>query len=286
MARVTEAVLKAGVGHLATSSDTGVDLTKNGQNGFLVDYNSVHSNAAYVKRNIIPVLLEAPRGFSDLPDSEVWIATLKNLVELHAQTIEGLTSTLTAEYVENAVGGGGEMQEDIANVTRERSVPVFGFPEKYGRVINKFFEGWILNLLMDPETKVPRVVNLADNVPADLLPDYVSMTMIFIEPDPTHARVNNAWLVTNMMPKTGGENIGRRDLTAPGESVLHSIEFTGLTQVGTTVDAVAQSILDTMSLSGVNPNNRAAFVEKLTADLEAVDNGFAELVERASTPAA
>ena len=144
----------------------------------------------------------------------------------------------------------------------------------------------MLNLLMDPETKVPRVVNLAENVPADLLPDYVSMTMIFIEPDPTHTRVNNAWLVTNMMPKTGGENIGRRDLTAPGESVLHSIEFTGLTQVGTTVDAVAQSILDTMSLSGVNPNNRAAFVDKITADLDAVDNGFAELVERASSPAA
>jgi len=283
MARVTNTILESGRAHGAGSNAPLVDLTKGGQNGFLADYQSIVSNAAYVKRNMIPILLEAPRGFSDLPDSGAWIATLKSLVELQAVTIEGLTSTLTAEFAENAVSGGGEFQEDIANVTRERSVPVFTWPEKYGRAVNKFLDGWILNLLMDPETKVPRVVNLADTPPTDLLPDYVGMTMLFIEPDPTHTKVVGAWLCTNMMPKTGGENIGRRDLNAPGENVQQAIEFTAITQVGATVEATAQRFLDAMSLTGVNPNNRAPFVEELTADVSAVENGYAELVQRASS---
>jgi len=284
MARIQNTILdtsKAPGNGLATT----VDLKIGGQNGYMVDMQSIVANAGYVKRNIIPILLDAPRGFKDLPNPDMWVANLKNLVELHSQSIEGLTSTLSVEFAEAAIGGAGEMQEDIANVTRARTVPVFSWPEKYGKSVQAFLTGWIVNLMGDPETKVPRVVSLGGNKPTDLLPDYTGMTVLFIEPDPTQTQVIHAWLCTNMMPKTAGENTGKRDLTAAGEALVHSVEFTSITQIGAGVDQTAQKFLDNMNLTAVNPNNRPAFVDAMVADVESVETGYSEKVQAAAAAA-
>lgn len=253
-----------------------------GQNGFQTDFEGYVNNAAYVRRNLIAVLVEAPRGFQHLPNPEQWVATLKSLVELHAQSIEGLQSTLTVDFAETAVGGAGEMQEDISNVTRARSTPTFTWVEKYGKPINSFLTGWITNLIMDPITKVPNIMTRSGAKPTDLLPDYTSATILFIEPDPTHTRVVHAWLSTNMMPKTAGEVIGTRDLTAGGETVNYSVEFTALTQEGMGVQLLAQRYLDEMNLSAVNPNLRPAFVDRIEADIRDSDSGYQDQLDRAS----
>lgn len=244
-----------------------------GQNGPFTNFEGYVSNSTYVRRNLIAVLIEAPRGFDHLPDSDKWRKTLKALVELQADSIEGLTSTLTADFVEHAVGGAGEMQEDISNVTRARSTPTFNWTEKYGKPINAFLTGWITELLMDPISKVPGVVtralqngeNTGNNTPPgptpDMLPDFTGMTVLFFEPDPTHTRVIHAWLCTNMHPKTAGEVVGNRDLTSAGESVQYSVEFTSLTQEGYGVRLYAQRVLDEMNENAINPNTMPAFVE-------------------------
>ena len=264
-----------------------VDLTvlQVGQNGFRTDFEGFVNNSAYVRRNMICVLVEAPRGFQHLPEPNHWVATLKSLVELHAQTVEGLTSTLTVSYVENAVGGAGEMQEDLQNVTRERSTPTFTWIEKYGKPINAFFEGWITNLMMDPITKVPNVMTRNDKTkrPTDILPDYTSCTCLFIEPDPTHTRVVAAWLSTNMMPDTAGEVVGSRDLTSPNDSTTYTIKFTALTQQGLGVQLLAQRYLDEMNMSAVNPNLQPAFVQYIEEDIRAEDSGYQDQLDRAST---
>jgi hypothetical protein len=264
-----------------------VDITilQVGQNGFRTDFEGFVNNSAYVRRNIIAVLVEAPRGFQHLPQSQFWVATLKSLIELHAQTIEGLTSTLTVSYVENAVGGAGEMQEDLQNVVRERSTPTFTWVEKYGKPINAFFEGWITNLMMDPITKVPNIMTRNDpqKRPTDILPDYTSCTVLFIEPDPTHTRVVSAWLSTNMMPDTAGETVGSRDLTSPNDSTVYTIKFTALTQQGLGVQLLAQRYMDEMNMSAVNPNLKPAFVQHIEEDIVAEDSGYQDQLDRAST---
>ena len=254
-----------------------------GQNGFRTDFEGYVNNSAYVKRNLIALLVEAPRGFQHLPDPEVWVATLKSLVELHAQSIEGLNGTITAEYTSTPVGGAGEQQEDISNVVRERSVPSFTWVEKYGKPINAFLTGWITNLIMDPITKVPNVMTrTGPNKPTDILPDYTGATVLFIEPDPTHTRVVHAWLCTNMHPKSAGELTGRRDLTAAGETLTYTIEFTSLTQEGLGVNLFAQRYLDEMNMSAVNPNLKPAFVDRIEADVVGVDTGYQNQLDRAS----
>lgn len=289
MARVSDKLMENGEAHSDRTFTPIVDIAKEkaGQQGLRTHFEGYVSNAAYVRRNIIAVLVEAPRGFQDLPNPDKWVATLKNLIELHANSIEGLQSTLTVDFVENAVGGAGEMQEDLSNVTRARSTPTFTWTEKYGKPINRFLTGWITNLMMDPITKVPRVsMGVASGEgPSDLLPDYTGCTILFIEPDPTHTSVVEAWLCTNMHPKTAGEVLGSRDLTSGGESSTYSVEFTSLTQVGYGVDTLAQRFLDELSMSGVNPNVQPAFVEEIEADIRKSESGYREQTEKATQEA-
>lgn len=262
-----------------------VNLQIGGQNGPVTDFSGIEANSAYVRRNIICQLVRAPRGFRDLTNPEVWEQTLKSLVELHVKSIEGLQSTLTVEHVENPVGGAGEMQQDISNVTRARSTPTFVWTEKYGAPVRAFLDGWVQMLMMDPISKAPGIVATGRR-PSDLLPDYTGATMLFFEPDPTFTKVTNgkAWLCTNMRPNNQvAENTGRRDLTQGGESQDYSVEFTALTQVGARVTAFAQSRLTAMSLNGMNPNLQNAFTSDIDPYVRDSMNGYAEQLRKVAT---
>lgn len=281
MSRLTDAILGKGQGYdrVSTAPMVNVGGTAAGQMGILTDLRGFHSNSAYVRRNVICVVMNTPRGFRDLPEPEMWQQTCKALHEIGAKTIDGLNATLNVEFVSNPIGAAGEQQEDIAKVNRERSVPVFTFTEKYGKPINRFYDGWIRYLMNDPETGIPAVVTLPNaDGPTDLLPDYTGMTCMFIEPDPLHKTVVEAWLITNMMPNTAGTVNGSRDITAPGTTVDYSIQFTGIQQVGAGVIALAQRLLDTMTRTGVNPNTRQAFIQEISADVARGTQGYKEVM--------
>lgn len=267
-----------------------VDLVNGGQFGQQVDFPAYVSNSQYVRRNLIARLIEAPRGFEYLPDPDKFRAALKALVELHPKSIEGFNSQLTVETQEQQFGGAGEAQEAVSNVTRARSNPSFGYVEKYGRPITTFFDSWITELLMDPITKTPNIITRPENAgrltQIDLLPDFIGMTVLFFEPDPTFTRVDKAYLCTNMFPKSGAPVEARRDLTSGGEQVEFNIEFTAITQVGNGVNQFAQQLLDQMNLSGTNPNLRPAFLDRISSDVTAVeDTGYAEQIAAAGRTA-
>lgn len=263
-----------------------ISLLNVGQNGIHTNFAGYVNNAAYVRKNIIAVLVQEPEGFKNLPNPTKWTATLKALVETLPNSIEGLNGTLTVENVEEAVGGAGEIQQTASNVVRERSVPVFNWTEKYGKPINAMLSGWITNLIMDPETKIPAIMSrrgggqatnvLEGELPSDVLPNYNSMTVLFIEPDPTHTRVVEAWLSTNMRPTTAGEVIGSRDLTAGGELTQYSVEFTALTQMGQGVRDMAQKYMNQLNMVAINPNIEPAWVNdaNLVEDGKVGPNGY------------
>ena len=48
-----------------------VDLKRGGQHGHLADYEAWCSSSPYVRQNIIPRLITAPRGLADLPNPQV-----------------------------------------------------------------------------------------------------------------------------------------------------------------------------------------------------------------------
>lgn len=271
--RYTDALLDGRAFSRGTTNPM-LNIKFGGQQGFGPDLREWVGNAAYVQRNVFAILMRAPRFFQSFDDSALWVECLRSLIELHPRTIEGLNRGLTVETDDTPVGGAGEVQEEFTNVTRERSQPVFTYNEKYGRPIQTFLENWITYGLMDPATKVANIGTLASGYPTDMLPDQYSMSVLFVEPDPTHRKVVKSWLSTNMFPKGTGEITGKRDLTAALTLQEISVEFTALTQVGLGVDVLAQRILDTINITNANPNQRAAFLQEIAPEVAAATQGY------------
>lgn len=274
MARLTDALLN-NRGFARGAQHAMLDPTHGGQFGWAPNLNEWVSNQAYVRKNLIAILLEAPQFFQLMPEPEKWTSCLKSLIELHPQTIEGFNAGLTVEFDEHPVGGGGEFQQEFINVTRARSEPVFTYVEKYGMPIQSFLYQWITYGMMDPDAKYAMVGTLEGNRPTDMLADWYSMSCLFIEPDPSHQYVSKSWVTTNMMPKGTGEIIGKRDLTSPSEINHLSVEFTGISQFNLGTNAFAQAILDSINITNANPYLRPAFIQGISADVARAPNGYA-----------
>ena len=251
-----------------------LDLRYGGMNGFAPDLKQWVSNAAYIRKNLIPILVEAPRAFRLMPDSALWIGALRALIELHPTTIDGLNMGLDVEVVDHAVGGGGQRQDEFVNVTEQRSNPTFTWTEKYGMPITRFIRNWITYCMMEPNSKVAGITTLTGARPQDMLPDMYTMTVAFIEPDPHHNKVMKSWLVTNMFPRRTGDIIGRREMQAGSELTTLNIEFGGIAQMGLGVDAFCQSLLDSIDITGASPYHRQAFIQRQDQDVVAAPSSY------------
>jgi len=278
MARITDAVLdQKAFGRNSTHGM--VDVTYGGMHGYAPELSQWVSNQSYIRRNLICVLLEAPKFFQLMPEPEKWVASLKSLLELHCRTIEGFNAGLTVELDEHPVGGAGEFQQEVTDVKRARTEPSFTFVEKYGMPIQTFLYNWITYGLMDPDTKYAMVGTLDGDEPTDMLADWYSASILLFEPDPTHRKVVKSWVTTNVFPRSTGEIIGKRDLTAASEILNLTVEFTGLSQFGLGTNVFAQQILDNINLVNANPYNRPSFIQEISADVGTDGEGYKKNVE-------
>lgn len=270
MSRLTDAILTGAY----TRNDVDrpiLDLKNGGQHGWAPNLVEWVSNQAYVSRPLVCILLEAPKMFTVMPDNQKWISSLKALFELHARSIDGFNAGLKVDTEEHPVGGGGEQQQEIVNVTRERSQPKFTFPEKYGRPIQTFLDYWIRYGMMDPETKFALMGTMNKSDVKDLLADWYSATCLFVVPDPLHKKVDKAWITTNMYPLGNGDITAKRDLTSSQEMLTLDIEFAGISQYGFGVNRFAQGILDNINITNADPNMKASFIEKISPDVDAAN---------------
>lgn len=284
MSRLTDALI---TGAYTRDIDRPIlDLKGGGQHGWAPNLTEWVSNQAYVSRPLICILLEAPRMFTVMPDSQKWISSLKALFELHAKSIDGMQAGLKVDTDEHAVGGGGEMQQEVTNVTRERSTPKFSFTEKYGRPIQTLLEYWIRYGLMDPETKYALLGTMNKSDVKDLLADWYSATCLFMVPDPMHKKIDKAWITTNMFPLSNGDITAKRDLTAGQEILTLDIDFSGISQYGLGVNQFAQTILDNINTTNADPFMRPGFVNKISADVAAANtNGYKSWTEAVGSTA-
>lgn len=275
-----------------------VDLGRGGQHGHMVDYEAWCSSTPYVRQNLIPRVITAPRGFAKLPNPPMWYAGLKAIIELHTKTISGLNSTLEVESIQQAMGGAGEQIDAPVNVTRSKSEPSHSLDEKYGRPVTEFLDSWIMNLIMDPETKYPNVLKQDKVIVPDLLNDFFSCSVLYIEPDPTMTKCMHAWYVTNMYPQAGATREGNFDLTGSKEDLSIDITFTGITQVGVAVNNFGQTVLNSINKNAVNANpnlrpvlhhgkqpTELAEREGMLTSTLAAATGFEELLAQASKSA-
>lgn len=260
MSRLTNALL-GNQAYAVGATHPMLDMTYGGQFGWSPDYSQWVSNQAYVRKNLICILLEAPKFFTLMPNSPVWFQTLKSMVELMPISIEGMNGTIEVEFDQHNVGGAGEVQHEVTNATRTRSDPTFTYIEKYGLPIQTFLSAWIQYGMMDPETKTALITTLGGQAPADLLADWFTMSCLFMEPDPSGTKVVKSWVSTNMMPHGTGEMISKRDLNSASELLTLSINFTALSQFSLGTDIFAQKILTAINQTNANPMLRPSFIQ-------------------------
>ena len=286
MSRLADTLLNSGVAYSKGQAQPILNAVYGGMNGYVPQLAEWVNNAPYTRRNLIALLVEAPTIFKDLPDGEYYLRALRSMLELHPTRITGLNAGLQVETDQVPVGGGGQMQKTPTDVKEEASNVVITLNEKYGMPFHLILRHWIQYGIMDPNSKFSSY-NTIPNVPKipDMLPDRYAATMLFIEPDPTHRFAMKAWLVCNLFPETAGEVIGQRDITAPAELVNYDITFGGIAQYSTGVLNFAQAWLDSINLTGANPYERRAFVDKFAPDVLAVNRGYAPGIEQLANDA-
>jgi hypothetical protein len=274
--RAQNTLLKPNVAY-NTSKWPMANLELGGQMGYAPNYAEYVANAAYIARPLISVLLEAPKAFKYLPNSQNFVGALRALMELHSLSIEGLNAGLDIETGSSTpVGGGGQVQEDVTDVKEVLSTPTHKFRERKNLAVYHLMRTWITYFFMDPNTKIPRIATLAGNKPLDLLPDQTTATMLYIEPDITNTQVVQAWVCTNMFPKTGISDItGKRDLTTALEDKTYDIGFANITVNNEGTRDFAQEILDSLSIVGADPFKRASFINSIDSDVIATAKSFA-----------
>lgn len=279
MGRLQDAILSKNVGVARGTTGVMLNPMRGGMMGYAPNYTEWVSNQQYIRKNLIPILLEAPTAFSKLPNPEWWVGTLRSIIELHAQRITGLTASLTVETAETPFGGSGQQQKDPTNVTEAQSNVTLEVNEKYGMPFSRFFDGWIRHCIMDPYSKFATINTLRQGTRVtDMLADRYSMTVAFIEPDPSHTTVVKAWLGTGMYPLSNGEIIGSRDITAGGEQSNYSIEFAGVYQYGLGVNQFCQKLLSSIDITGASPYTMASFIDGISADVAATNVGYSSSV--------
>lgn len=256
-----------------------VDPRMGAQMGFMPNFRELPSNTPYGRKPMIPILVQHPLFMDYIEGGQLVKDTLKVLVEEHPLSIEGINLTMTPEFIETAVGGAGQMQKIVSNMMLTPSSPSFSYQEKYGKVLTRFYTFWKKVAMMDPETKFPQILHMATEMPEEILENFMSMTMLFIEPDPTHRYVVEAALVSNMMPASGIPRELARNLPEGDTALQFSMEFTGVTESTDAVFDFAQEVLNSITLTGVSPNNRPAAFDSIHADLLASGRGYKETID-------
>lgn len=264
-----------------------LSLTEGGQQGELPVPHQWVSAAAYARQKVRCVLVQAPGAMQYMPNANECIASLKCLVELLPQTIEGLNAGQTWGYAQNPVGNsGGQMDTPISAVI-ERTVPAFTWYERYGKAIHNFWKAYGNLLIMDPHLSYPGISAVQAFIDAsspEMLPNMRSFTCLFFEPDETMTRITDAWLVCNMMPQTAGENIAKREMAGASEVPSISITFTGLEMQGQAVIDLAATYLKSLKVADARPFDLKPFYDKVQDEVTSAKQGLAASLSESVNP--
>ena len=232
---------------------------------------------AYLKRDVIPVVLQVPKGFNLLPNAVNWKEAIKALFEVHSKTIEGLNASLTVEHQEHVLGLSGGTMREVGNVTREAtSITLGGIQERYGNPFEILLDVWIRYMMMDPDLKVPLITRVAAaaDLPSAWTADWYTCTVMFIEPDPLYRIPVHAWLVSNLYPSGNPDIIGKKDKNSGRELKEISIDMGGfaLPPSNKRVRDLATVIINNLKLWEKDPEDILLPADSVQTDIEATDD--------------
>lgn len=274
MARVENALLGQGQAYMFGTTNPALDIALGGQMGWSVNMVEWVNAQPYVRIDMVPIVMEVPTGFQDLPDSQLWIDAYVALWGTRMSRITGIQSTLTVDVVESAVGRAGEMFEVPSNATMARSQLSTECDEIYGRPIQKYLEAYNNLLIRDPNTGIANINTLSSTTRTDMLADVYSGTILFFEPNPCFAEPQDAVLCCNVFPKGAGDRTMSRELGQGGDKVTLNIEWGCIAQRGYGVLKLAREMMQLINIAGANPTMAVPLVSEASADAQSARRSF------------
>lgn len=256
-----------------------INLAVQGTQGYLNDMAYAPSSTDYVDKPLILKVLSVPVGLTMMPNSKVYIAAYKNLIENWMQSWSGFNRTLSVAVAETQIGNSGEVFQTPTRVARARSQITSTIVEKDRRPVIRFLEDLTRFLIMDPSVGHPLLSGISNQF-TDQLSDIYGGTILAYEPDKTFRYVENAYLVTNFFPFNDiGENTSRRFLQQEGETKTYNLSWTGYQKVGFAVDKLAQGFMDANRVTGIDPNFQENFLDGVDSNVAAISGtGYHEQI--------
>lgn len=196
------------------------------------------SNQALFQRNLIALVV---KGFGpSVPDHETLTQTAKTLIEMHALSINGLENGLIYDRVAD-------------RCEPKPSKPIFRYGEKYGYPVTELHRHWMEDLLWKK--------------PDSVLVEDTKLSVMFIEPDPTHTLVVDAWLCEEFHPVMFGGIPGVRDLVRENYAAVITVEYDAKTRRGSEINQTAAELLKGLNVQSANPHGRSRLADALAVSL-------------------
>ena len=225
------------------------------------------TNQAYVPRNLIAVVTRKITPFRD--DEQSFSECVRAILELHPISIKGFWT------------GFSEMGP-------YEPEPTIRVAEKYGRPVDRMLMYW----RAQHELYAHGSFRVTGDTETRLTKENVTVDVMFIEPDPTHTAVVNAWHGIELYPATYDGLESKRDLMGlPGPLSGLPSAFKGFRMrnrwkppvckftlaanrwvMGEEAIAQAQAVLNGINLAHANPYERNEFVKHISDDVLAQAN--------------
>lgn len=272
-------------GYMVGSKTNALDPVETGQFGFLTNNRSWGHLRYQTKQNIIVAVLDYPRGFDALPNTERWVAMFKAIWEDMATVKEGFNWTVTPTFAESEHGGTGDMHHTMTDMKYTPSEPSTTLKERDGYVIEKFVTSWWKLLGMDPVTKRPGIFEL-DGVNKDdlvLSSDFAGGVLVAFEASECMRFVNKAQIIYNVQPKDGIESTGSSDKNAEKTIPEYSLTWTGTAVRDRGAEDVARLVLSAMTANNLSADNRKAILSDISSKVKAIKAGAQHQIDAEAT---
>lgn len=234
------------------------DLRFGGQFGYAANLSELVSTTPYIAKDIIVNITRYPGMYDLMPDGDLRKETLKQLVEVHTESITGFDRTITLGTSDVVISASGAKIRPVNESRINHSDLTLNYAMDFqGEPIKAFWSEFIRIGIWDPYLQRPAIstLELEEDLPGDWTLDMYTWDMVCYEPDVHFKYAHKAWEIWGCHPLTGGDDKGAKDPLNAKSVDKMAFPITGIDISNNGTKQIAQAIMDKVKIVGANPYN-------------------------------
>lgn len=189
--------------------------------GYGLDYKDWVARTPYGQHNLIPIVTRVFSQSKKAKVRQVHRDTTRAMLELYADQITGLANGFS---IENGYDLSRKLHWHPSKIK-------YTVAEKYDKPFDAHMRWWMQDLVMKAFINQDDPLSVQHNGPSLDIED-VSVDVLFIEPDPTHTAVVEAWFAKDMHPVWYSGIEGFRSIAAVYNRAKIEVRFDAKVQYG------------------------------------------------------